>query len=228
MNQLIAIGSSNITMTSREISELVESRHDKVKQSIERLVAKGIIQSPPLGNFKNINNVEGTEYIFSGEQGKRDSIIVVAQLSPEFTARLVDRWQELESKLHLIPQTLPEALRLAADLAEQNALLAPKAAIADRLVTSEDAINLMAAAKVFGVPPQKFNKELNRLEWIYKRPGSTTWLGYQDKINAGYLDHKFYQYTKNDGSEGSKPQVLVLPKGMAKLTKIYGQPELFQ
>lgn len=37
------------------------------------------------------------EYVFSGEQGKRDSIIVVAQLSPEFTARLVDRWQELEA-----------------------------------------------------------------------------------------------------------------------------------
>jgi hypothetical protein len=29
---------------------------------------------------------------------KRDSYIVVAQLCPEFTARLVDRWQELENK----------------------------------------------------------------------------------------------------------------------------------
>jgi hypothetical protein len=37
-------------------------------------------------------------YRFTGEQGKRDSIVVVAQLSPEFTARLVDRWQELEGE----------------------------------------------------------------------------------------------------------------------------------
>ncbi|MBK5927091.1 hypothetical protein CCR87_07015 [Rhodobaculum claviforme] len=28
--------------------------------------------------------------------GQRDTYIVVAQLSPEFTARVVDRWQELE------------------------------------------------------------------------------------------------------------------------------------
>ncbi len=35
---------------------------------------------------------------FTDEQGKRDSIIVVAQLSPEFTARLVDRWKELEEE----------------------------------------------------------------------------------------------------------------------------------
>ena len=27
--------------------------------------------------------------------GKRDSYIIVAQLSPEFTARIVDRWQAL-------------------------------------------------------------------------------------------------------------------------------------
>ncbi|MDC8640324.1 hypothetical protein [Xanthomonas hortorum] len=27
-------------------------------------------------------------YSFAGDQGKRDSIVVVAQLSPEFTARL--------------------------------------------------------------------------------------------------------------------------------------------
>lgn len=30
---------------------------------------------------------------------KRDSYVVVAQLSPEFTADLVDRWQELENQL---------------------------------------------------------------------------------------------------------------------------------
>ncbi len=38
MNQITTlVNSSELTMTSLEISELVESRHDKVKQSIERL-----------------------------------------------------------------------------------------------------------------------------------------------------------------------------------------------
>jgi phage antirepressor YoqD-like protein len=60
-------------------------------------------------------------YTFEGDKGKRDSYVVVAQLSPEFTARLVDRWQELEAEKQQarIPQTLSEALRLAADQAEQ-------------------------------------------------------------------------------------------------------------
>lgn len=82
---------------------MVGSRHDKVKQSIERLVAKGVIQLPPMGEVK-INqslrpNNKTVVYLFSGEQGKRDSIVVVAQLSPEFTAKLVDRWAELERQV---------------------------------------------------------------------------------------------------------------------------------
>lgn len=90
-------------MTSREIAELAGSRHDKVKQSIERLATEkenkpAVICLPPLGEYLDSLGRPASEYIFSGEQGKRDSIVVVAQLSPEFTARLVDRWQELESQ----------------------------------------------------------------------------------------------------------------------------------
>lgn len=96
MNDLINI---NASMTSKEIAELVGSREDSVKRTIERLVDKGIISKPPMVNgIKTANGVTPQHYLFSGEEGKRDSIIVVAQLSPEFTARLVDRWKELENE----------------------------------------------------------------------------------------------------------------------------------
>ena len=114
MNELI--NSSIIKMTSIEIAELVGSRPDNVKISIERLAKSGVIQLPALQVFEKINNLglrrSVEAYVFEGEQGKRDSIIVVAQLSPEFTARLVDRWRELEETAVNIPKTLPEALRL--------------------------------------------------------------------------------------------------------------------
>ncbi|WP_291970166.1 Rha family transcriptional regulator [Candidatus Symbiopectobacterium sp.] len=120
---------TQISMSSLDITELVGSRHDKVKQSIERLAEKGVIQLPPMGKVENKQSNSPNRfteaYHFEGEQGKRDSIIVVAQLSPEFTARLVDRWQELENA-HLkypVPQTFSEALMLAAELAKKNELL---------------------------------------------------------------------------------------------------------
>ena len=96
MNDLI---NTNASMTSKEIAELVGSREDSVKRTIERLVDKGIISKPPMVNgIKTANGVTPQHYLFSGKEGKRDSIIVVAQLSPEFTARLVDRWKELENE----------------------------------------------------------------------------------------------------------------------------------
>ena len=113
------------TMSSREIAELVESRHDNVRVTIERLAERGVIALPAMQE-KPTGGRPSVEYVFSGEKGKRDSLVVVAQLSPEFTGRLVDRWQELESQAArppiAIPQSLPEALRLAADLAEQKAV----------------------------------------------------------------------------------------------------------
>ena len=83
------------TMTSLEISELVESRHDSVKRTIERLVEAGAIDQPPLVDGPKAAN---QAVIKVYKIGKRDSYVIVAQLSPTFTARLVDRWQELEAK----------------------------------------------------------------------------------------------------------------------------------
>lgn len=96
------IAVNNPTMTSVEISELVGSRHDSVKRTVERLAESGVIQFPPTVE-KPTTGRPLSYYVFAGERGKRDSIIVVAQLSPEFTARLVDRWQELESKIAATP-----------------------------------------------------------------------------------------------------------------------------
>ncbi|EJP5252455.1 MULTISPECIES: Rha family transcriptional regulator [Enterobacteriaceae] len=103
------------SMTSIEIAELVGKRHDNVKRTIETLDKGGVIVRPQIEVFEKINNLglrrSVEAYVFEGEQGKRDSIIVVAQLSPEFTARLVDRWRELEEQVR---QPLTEIEMIAA------------------------------------------------------------------------------------------------------------------
>lgn len=89
-------------MTSLEIAELVQSEHHHVKTSIERLAKRGVIQLPSMRKVENIQSLSPNKYtsayIFSGEQGKLDSITVVAQLCPEFTSALVKRWYELENQ----------------------------------------------------------------------------------------------------------------------------------
>lgn len=86
-------------MSSQEMADLTETRHDSVKRTIETLVAKGIIVQPQFVDeqFTDKMGRARTQKVY--KVGKRDSYVVVAQLSPEFTAKLVDRWQELEAQL---------------------------------------------------------------------------------------------------------------------------------
>lgn len=82
-------------MSSKEIAELLDARHDNVKVTVERLAARGVITLPALKEV--LNTGAGPRYILVYQLDKRSSLIVVAQISPEFTARVVDRWQELEA-----------------------------------------------------------------------------------------------------------------------------------
>lgn len=94
MNQLQTIvNGKHATMSSREIADVVESRHDDVKRSIERLVSKGVIVQPPLADEQSMDELGRPRITQVYLMDKRSSLIVVAQLCPEFTARIVDRWQ---------------------------------------------------------------------------------------------------------------------------------------
>ncbi len=87
-----------VSMTSLEIAELVQSRHDKVKQSIERLSERNVISLPPLGEASIVDTLGRKQRTTIYKLCKRDSLIVVAQLCPKFTALLVDRWEFLEKE----------------------------------------------------------------------------------------------------------------------------------
>ncbi|WP_038163833.1 Rha family transcriptional regulator, partial [Trabulsiella guamensis] len=77
-------------MSSREIANLVESRHADVCITIERLMNSGVIGGYTALPYTHPQNGQTyKEYQIC----KRDSYVIVAQLSPAFTARLVDRWQ---------------------------------------------------------------------------------------------------------------------------------------
>lgn len=176
----------NIKMTSIEIADLVGCRHADIMRSIDRLVKNGVIRQPPTAFPERINNlgfkVKDKAYVFEGEQGKRDSIIVVAQNCPEFTARLVDRWQELEKQVR--QPALPDftdpvaAARAWADEVEQKRLaqkeaerlelenkeLEPKAAVYDAIAKNEQYRNATQVARPLGMSAAQLNKRLEQVD----------------------------------------------------------------
>ena len=192
LSPMMRKNSSVLTMSSREIADLVESRHDSVKRTIERLQDKGLIQLTPMVEVKNHLGQVVTEY----QLIKRDTYVVVAQLSPEFTARLVDRWQELENQqMPQIPQTLSEALRLAADQAEQierqNLLLEqqrPKVEFVQRYVEAGTTKSLRETAKILKVPERAMIDCLVGDGLLFRQSGNL--LPYQKYHAKGLFDVK--------------------------------------
>lgn len=85
------VNASERLMSSKEIAQLTASRHDSVKRTIERLAEPGVITFTPMVE-KSSGGRPGTEYLIN----QRDSYVVVAQIDARFTAKLVDRWMELE------------------------------------------------------------------------------------------------------------------------------------
>ena len=79
------------TMSSLEIAKLTGKRHDNVLRKCRELIEKGII----LATQSEERDIRGKLYpVFN--LNKIESLNLVANLSPEFTSIIIDRWQELE------------------------------------------------------------------------------------------------------------------------------------
>ena len=98
-NTTINTTNNVVKMTSQEIADLVQVRHDSVKRSIERLAESGVIQLPPAVGVKNHLGQVVANYVFEGDQGERDTTIIVAQLSPQFLGEIVDQWRFLKQQV---------------------------------------------------------------------------------------------------------------------------------
>ena len=217
--------STDTKMTSQQIADLVGSRHDVVRKSIERLATNkpnkpAAIQLPPMMEVKQNQslspNSKTAVYVFSGEQGRLDSIVVVAQLSPEFTAALVKRWDELErgtAPAIQIPQSFAEALQLAADQAKQIEQDAPKVLAYDKLIESTHLKSVGDVAKSIGLKSaQELNKKLDTVKAYDGRCGNRVWSGWFVEQGLGEMR------TTDEGHSSNK----MTAKGQAWALDLFG------
>ena len=209
---LTQFGNSEQSMTSLEIAELVEKRHDNVKRTIQTLVERRVIALPHFEEKATAGRPIGF-FTFKGEKGKRDSIIVVAQLCPEFTARLVDRWAELEGKNRELSKM--EILQMALESEQQKLVLqqqleiqAPKVAFVDKYVAGNGNKTFRQVTKLLGANERKFRDFLKKEKIMYKLNGE--WTAYQNHVDA----KRFHVKTGVSDSGHAFNHALFTPKGI--------------
>lgn len=166
-----------------------------------------------------------------GEQGKRDSIVVVAQLCPEFTARLVDRWQELEyrSKQHNVDINNPHALRKALlEYTEQVIELEHKNTDLEKsikvITQTNHGVKFQQACKILNIKRSVLADWLSKHGWDRRLNNARASTHYSQE--RGYCETKYEERTKikANGELGSYSQIefFILPKGMEVLAKHFG------
>ena len=217
-------------------SEIIAQNTDTQHKNVLELIGTYTEQIEQFGPFAFQTRKSGgrpTEYAILNEQQSTFLLTLMrnTEIVVRFKVELVKEFYRMRSlaSTPLVPQTLSEALRLAADLsdekekmAEQLSIAAPKVAALERIAEAGGSLGLQEAGKALQQKPNKFIGWLRENGWIYRRAGSGTNLGRAEKVNAGYITHKVTTVSREDGSEKIVEQVLITPKGLARLAVILG------
>ncbi|MDH7438334.1 phage antirepressor KilAC domain-containing protein [Pasteurella multocida] len=178
MNQLLNISEqkATLTMSSREIASLINKNHSDLCRSIERLISKGVIKGYQPMAYTHPQNGQ-TYYEYHLE--KRDCLIVVAQNCPEFTAAIVDRWQELENQQKPTALSRKELALMVLQAEEENerlqlenAQLKPKANFVDHYVEVGTSKSLREVAKILKMPERAMIERLIQDRLLYRQSGA--------------------------------------------------------
>ena len=219
------------TMSSREIADLVEARHNDVVATIERLFSKNLLRS----SRKSRREATGGRPIEVYDLIERDTHLVVAGYSDEHRARVIDRWQELEERV------APSA---PADLSKleilQMALESEKARVLLTLQVETQATKIEHLENLFkeGMSHVQFCKGLNGVNvmqvghflegrnWLYNESKSGT----RYRVAAYARDKYMTEHQKEITPHGREAFIsytpILLRKGAVRLYELYLAGEL--
>ena len=153
-------------MSSREIAELTGKQHGHVVRDIE-LLNETLIE-------ESLSIIGESFYTADNGQVYREFLLTQAQTIDLMTGynrnlrvRINRRWQELEQRVATpvfqIPQTLGEALQLAADQAKQLELAAPKVAHYDKVVDRHTLLTATQVGQKIGLSAIMLNRVLSEI-----------------------------------------------------------------
>ena len=151
------------SMTSLEIAELTGKQHQHVMRDVRALLDQGVDASNfGLTSYTDKSNRQSPCYMLT----KKGCLILASGYDALLREKIINRWEELETKERaggfVVPQTFSQALMLAARQQEeierqQKAIEAkdrkiaedaPKVAYADALTASDDSCLVAELAKV--------------------------------------------------------------------------------
>lgn len=229
MNDLTNItGEGPTTMSTVEIAELCEKRHDHVMRDTKVMLEALEIDLPKFGGiYRDDRNREQKCFNLPRDL----TMTLITGYSIPLRKRVIDRLDELERRAADPVAMLndPAAMRgilltyteKVIELEHQVEEMLPTVEAYEQIAETHGTMNRTEAAKHLGIPPHVLCKWMRTNGWTYRRVGAKDDLAYQSKMNAGYLEHKVTTGPRSDGTEWIGTQVRVTPKGLTVLAKAF-------
>lgn len=219
------------TMSSLEIAELTGRQHSNVMRDIRNLLAQGVSEfNFELSSYKQQQPNGGYKDVACYELTKKGCLILASGYDAKLRERIIDRWEELETKeraTQLIPNfsNPAEAARAWADQYEkaqqltlENKVMKPKAEYFDNLVSRNLLTNIRDTAKQLHLKQKQFVSLLLENKFIYRDNGKK--LKPYAEFTPSYFEIKDYE---NNGHTGT--QLLITPKGKEAFRLLWGKDE---
>lgn len=206
----LTITNNILTMSSQDIADLTGKRHDHVLRDIRAMLAE-LHGEGGVPSFEDThqNPQNGQSYpVF--RLPKRETLILISGYSIELRARIIDRWQELESQAPQLPNfanpveaarawadATEKALQLQAEVQQSQALIEqqrPAVEFLDRYVEAKSSKSLREVAKVLGVKEREFIAKLEADGILFRQSGSL--------LPAAHYQHKGYFEVKTGEANG--------------------------
>jgi len=237
-NPIVFAKDGEVFANSREVAAYFAKEHFAVLRDIRNLIAK----EPDLGlhNFVAFKNNDLTGESTSHYEMDRDGFTLLAMgftgtKALKWKLRYIEAFKMMEAQLRqpaVIDFSDPKVLlgaftHLQSLVGEKDQVIAvqgERLRKLDRLEAAGGSMCLTDAAKTLKKGPQELIRFMSARGFIYKRAGNTAWIGRQEKIQAGYLEHREHVYIDKDGHERVATRVLVTAKGLVKLAELLEQP----
>lgn len=228
MSNLVMFGSEKATMNSLDLMAMVnEARESSGEAIIRRNQFHERVADELDGehyNFFVVGNANGTtSRVFDLSF---DQCALVAMRESKSVRRMVlSKIKELEAKqAPALPQTFAEALRVAADLAEQNEKQAlmleqqkPAVEFVENYANADTGSRgFRQVAKVLKANEKEFRAFLSDSKIMYRLGGE--WVPYSKHIDAGRFEVK-----TGVAGEHAYSQAKFTPKGMIWIAGLWGQ-----
>ena len=194
---------------------------DWIKQRIDQY---GFIEDVDFTTFHNFVKREGsnlgsktTEYALTLDTAKEIAMVENNEEGKKIRRYFIEV-EKKERNMFDIPKTLPEALRKAAELAEQLEAQKPKVLFAESVETSKNSVLINELSKIlkqngYDIGQNRLFEKLREEGYLIKQKGQNWNLPTQKSMELGLFEVKKTVVNKPNGDIITKPTTKVTGKG---------------